>query len=128
MVFLAAGVWGVLIVTPLYFLYDTVGRQYPPPITHPDFYYGFLSVTLAWQVAFLLIGTDPIRFRPLMIAAILEKAGYLTTLSTLYLQGRLQFGQFVVVSPDAILGLLFVAAFIATPASAVAKQSGTVSA
>ena len=128
MVFLAAGLWGVLIVTPLYFLYDTVGRQYPPPITHPDFYYGFVSVTLAWQVAFLLIGTDPIRFRPLMIAAILEKVGYLATLSTLYLQGRLQFGQLVVVSPDAIFGLLFVAALITTSSNAVAKQTKTVSA
>ncbi len=128
MVFLAAGLWGVLIVTPLYFLYDTVGRQYPPPITHPDFYYGFVSVTLAWQVAFLLMGTDPIRFRPLMIAAILEKVGYLATLSTLYLQGRLQFGQLVVVSPDAIFGLLFVAALITTSSNAVAKQTKTVSA
>ncbi len=128
MVFLAAGLWGVLIVTPLYFLYDTVGRQYPPPITHPDFYYGFVSVTLAWQVAFLLIGTDPIRFRPLMIAAILEKVGYLATLSTLYLQGRLQFGQLVVVSPDAIFGLLFVAALITTSSNSVAKQTKTVSA
>ena len=128
MVFLAAGLWGVLIVTPLYFLYDTVGRQYPPPITHPDFYYGFVSVTLAWQVAFLLIGTDPIRFRPLMIAAILEKVGYLATLSTLYLQGRLQFGQLVVVSPDAIFGLLFVVALITTSSNAVAKQTKTVSA
>ena len=128
MVFLTAGLWGVLIVTPLYFLYDTVGRQYPPPITHPDFYYGFVSVTLAWQVAFLLIGTDPIRFRPLMIAAILEKVGYLATLSTLYLQGRLQFGQLVVVSPDAIFGLLFVVALITTSSNAVAKQTKTVSA
>lgn len=128
MVFLAAGVSGALIVTPLYFLYDTVGRQYPPPITHPDFYYGFVSVTLAWQVAFLLIGTDPIRFRPLMIAAILEKVGYLATLSTLYLQGRLQFGQLVVVSPDAIFGLLFVVALITTSSNAVAKQTKTVSA
>ncbi len=128
LVFRIAGIWGILVVTPLYFLYDTVGQQYPPPVTHPDFYYGFVSVTLAWQVAFLLMGTDPIRFRPLMIAAILEKVGYLATLSTLYLQGRLQFGQLVVVSPDAIFGLLFVAALITTSSNAVAKQTKTVSA
>jgi hypothetical protein len=121
-VFIAAGIWGLLIVTPLYFLYETVGRQYPPPVTHPDFYYGFVSVTLTWQVAFLVIATDPIRFRPLIIAAVLEKFGYLATLSTLYIQGRLQFGQFAVVSPDAILMLLFVAAFIKTPARAAAAQ------
>jgi hypothetical protein len=111
-VFLAAGVWGLLVVTPLYFMFDVVGRQYPPPITHPDFYYGFASVTLAWQVAFLVIATDPARFRPLMIAAVLEKFGYMTTLAALYAQGRLAAGQFAVVSPDAILGLLFAAAFV----------------
>jgi hypothetical protein len=124
-VFLIAGIWGLVIVTPLYFLYETVGRQYPPPVTHPDFYYGFASVTLAWQVAFLLIATDPIRFRPIMIAAILEKFGYLATLGTLYVQGRVQFGQFTVVSPDAILGILFIAAFVKTSPKVVAARTGS---
>jgi hypothetical protein len=123
-VFLMAGVWGLLIVTPLYFLFDTVGRQYPPPVTHPDFYYGFAGVTLAWQFAFLLIGTDPIRFRPLMMVAIVEKVGYLATLGTLYVQGRVEFGQFVVVSPDAILGMLFVAALVKTPRASVLTTNG----
>lgn len=121
-VFYAAGVWGLLIVTPLYFLYDTLGREYPPPITHPDFYYGFIGVTLAWQVAFLIIGSDPVRFRPLMIAAALEKFSYMATLSTLYVQGRLQFGQFAVVSPDAILGVLFAVAVLKTPVQTAAKE------
>jgi hypothetical protein len=124
-VFRSAGIWGVAIVTPLFFLYDTVGRQYPPPVTHPDFYYGFASVTLAWQVAFLLIATDPMRFRPIMLAAILEKFGYLATLSTLYIQGRVQFGQLAVVSPDAILGMLFIAAFIKTAPTAIAATTGS---
>lgn len=123
-VFLIAGVWGLLIVTPLYFLFDTVGRQYPPAVTHPDFYYGFAGVTLAWQLAFLLIGTDPIRFRPLMMVAIVEKFGYLVTLGTLYVQGRVEFGQFVVVIPDAILGMLFVAALVKTPRASVLTTNG----
>jgi hypothetical protein len=82
-VFFIAGIWGFLIITPLYFMYDVIGRAYPPPVTHPDFYYGFLSVTLAWQVAFMVIAKDPVRFRPLMIAAALEKFGYIATLGTL---------------------------------------------
>lgn len=118
-VFLIAGCWGLLIVTPLYFLYDTVGRRYPPALTHPDFYYGFAAVTLAWQLAFLLIATDPMRFRPLMMVAIIEKLGYVVTLWTLYVQDRVAFGQFVVVSPDAILGILFVAALVKTPRAGV---------
>ena len=120
LVFAVAGTWGVLVLTPLYFLYDYVGAQYPPPVTHPDFYYGFAGVALAWQIAFLIIATDPVRLRPLMIAAILEKSGYVTTLSVLYAQGRLQAGQAVVAVPDFGLAVLFVLAFLKTRTSAPA--------
>jgi hypothetical protein len=58
-VFACAGVWGVLVVTPLSFLFETMGRQAPPAITHPEFYYGFAGITLAWQVVFLVIASDP---------------------------------------------------------------------
>ena len=75
-VFLGAGVWGILLLTPLFFAFDLIGQRFPPPITHADFYYGFLTVALAWQFAFLVIGRDPIRFRPMMLPAMLEKFGY----------------------------------------------------
>jgi hypothetical protein len=114
-VFLIAGVWGFVVVTPLYFLFDLVGRSYPPPITHADLYYGFVGITLVWQVAFLIIATDPIRHRPIMVAAILEKFIYIGTMTFLYLGGRIVAGQFAVVAPDCVLGLLFVAAFARTP-------------
>jgi hypothetical protein len=42
-----AGVWGLVVVSPLYFLFDEIGRQNPPAITHPEFFYGFVAVTLA---------------------------------------------------------------------------------
>ena len=47
-VFWVAGIWGVLILTPLYFIFDMIGRKDPPPITHPAFYYGFVGAALAW--------------------------------------------------------------------------------
>ena len=114
-VFLIAGAWGFAILTPLYFTYDLVGRSYPPAITHPDFYYGFVGVTLVWQLAFLIIATNPVRYRAVMLAAILEKLVYVTTMVTLYLQGQLQVGQVAVAGPDLILALLFIAAFLKTP-------------
>ena len=115
-VFTIAGIWGLLIMTPLYFTFDAVGRAYPPPITHPDLYYGFIGVTLAWQIAFLVIARNPVRYRTIMLAGILEKGLYVLTMTTLYLQGQLQPGQAaVVVGPDGVLGLLFVAAFLKTP-------------
>jgi hypothetical protein len=44
-----------------------ISRNDPPAITHPGFYYGFVSVGLAWQVAFFVIARDPVRFRLMMI-------------------------------------------------------------
>jgi hypothetical protein len=127
-VFYIAGVWGLLLLIPFYFLFDTIGRQYPPPLTHPDIYYGFLSVTLAWQVAFLTIASNPERFRPIMIAAIVEKLAYIATLVALYAQGRLALGQLLAAgSPDLVLGVLFVFAFLSTrkrPGGAVGTTSG----
>jgi hypothetical protein len=113
-VFLIAGIWGIVILTPLYFMFDSIGRDYPPPITHPDFYYGFIGVALVWQVAFLVISTDPVRFRPMMVAAMLAKFSYVATLFMLYARGRLSAGQAVVGGPDLLLGLLFLAAFLKT--------------
>jgi len=51
-IFRIAGLWGVLTLTPLYLMFDRIGSQYPPAITHPDFYYGFVGLALAWQAAF----------------------------------------------------------------------------
>jgi hypothetical protein len=113
-VFLIAGIWGVLVMTSMYFLFDVVSRQYPPPITHPDFYYGFVSITFAWQIVFLVIATNPLRYRPIMAAALVEKFGYIVTLGALFARGQIQFGQFAIVGPDVVLGLLFLAAFLKT--------------
>jgi hypothetical protein len=114
-VFRVAGIWGFVVLTPILFMYDRIGQQYPPPITHPDFFYGFLGTALVWQVAFLVISTDPVRFRPMMIAAMLEKFVYMATLVLLLMNGRLEPGQFAVASPDLLLGFLFVAAYVKTP-------------
>jgi hypothetical protein len=111
-VFTVAGIWGLVVLTPLYFSFDLVGRVYPPAITHPDFFYGFVGVAIAWQIAFLLIGRDPAGLQVMMIPAMLEKFGYVFTLSVLYAHGSLRFGQFVVAIPDFVLGLLFAVAFL----------------
>src|SRR6478752_2265046 len=86
-VFLLAGVSGVLMILPLY-LEDRFFRDYPPAINRPEFYYGFAGVCLAWQVMFLVIASDPVRFRPAMIPAVLEKAGFAVAVPLLYAAGR----------------------------------------
>ncbi len=87
-VFLIAGILGLLEVVPLYFLEGVIGRTQPPPITHPAFYYGFVGVALAWQVAFLILSRDPLRYVPLMPALFLEKLLYPAAVFTLFVEGR----------------------------------------
>jgi hypothetical protein len=113
-VFWSAGIWGVLVLTPLYFMFDLIGRQDPPPITHPAFYYGFVGVGLAWQIAFLIIATNPVRFRPLMIAGVVEKFSYAAALIVLYLQRRLHASDLTFGAVDLLFGVLFVLAFLRT--------------
>jgi hypothetical protein len=116
-VFWIASIWGFIVLTPLYFMFGEVGRQSPPPITHPEFYYGFVAVAMVWQLAFLLIGRDPVRLRPMMIPAVLEKFTYVATVIVLYIQGRLASSALMFGAADLVLGLLFLTAFVKTPRS-----------
>ena len=113
-VFLVAGVLGLIELTPLYFMFDAIGRQDPPAITHPGFYYGFVGVALAWQVAFIVISRDPVRFRPIMIPAAIEKLIYAVTFLALYLQSRIHPSDLVFGVVDLLFGVLFLTAFFKT--------------
>jgi hypothetical protein len=113
-VFMVAGVWGVLIIVPLYFIYDFIGRQSPPAINHPEFYYGFAGVTLAWQVVFLLIARDPARYRVMIIPSILEKLLYVIAILLLFTNGRVSVSQAISSTIDLMLALLFITAFLKT--------------
>jgi hypothetical protein len=117
-VFIFAGVWGIVVLMPLYFLIDVTGRQYAPPTAYPHFFYGFLSVAMAWQIAFLMIGSNPARFRILMIPAIIEKLGYVLTLAVLYSQSRISAAEASPLWPDLLLGVLFIVAFAKTATAA----------
>src|SRR5271167_2534206 len=113
-VFWLAGIWGVLVLTPLYFMFDLIGKKDPPAITHPGFYYGFVGLGLAWQIAFIFIARDPVRLRPMMIPSVMEKFGYGATFAVLYMQHRLTPGDLALGCIDLLFGALFLAAFLKT--------------
>lgn len=119
--FWCAGGWGFLVLLPMYFLYGKVGGCSAPAPTHPQYYYGFLGVTLAWQVAFFVIAIDPARFRPMIIPSIFEKLIYVLTVAVLYLQNHISGTQVSAGAPDALLCLLFVLAFYKTRSRAAIK-------
>src|SRR5436305_9819884 len=106
-VYWIAAAYGFLSLLPLYFLLDKIGRDAPPPVTHPEFYYGFLGVTFLWQVVFVLIADEPLRYRLLMPITILEKLVYTVPVVLLYLNGRVPGNIMRPSLVDPIFGVLF---------------------
>ena len=113
-VFLIAAIYGLIVLVPQYFLEDKTGRDFPPPITHPEYFYGFVGVALAWQIVFLVISRDPVRYRPLMLVAIVEKASFGLPAIALYVGGRLSGQMLVAGIIDLVLGVLFAMAYTRT--------------
>lgn len=113
-VFLVAGIYGLIVLVPQYFMETQTGRDYPPPITHPEYYYGFIGVAVAWQLVFLVLSRDPIRYRLLMLPAIVEKASFAIPAAILYWQQRLSTFMFGAAMADGFLGVLFLLAFLKT--------------
>src|SRR3954470_24906473 len=121
-VFVGAGIWGIVVLIPFYWLVDVTGRSYAPPTEYPYFFYGFLSVALAWQIAFLVIGSNPARFRPFMIPGIIEKLGYVGTLAVLRWNGRISALDAQAAVPDFLLAVLFIVAYANTGAQGLARR------
>jgi hypothetical protein len=66
-VFLVAGIYGVLILAPIYSMEGKIGGDTPPAITHPEYFYGFLGAGLAWQILFFVLSKDSVRYRAMML-------------------------------------------------------------
>jgi hypothetical protein len=115
-VYRIAGVYGLLLLLPSYFFEARIGLEHPPAITHPEYYYGFTAVTVAWQVAFLVIASDPRKYRALMPVTFLEKLAGAQIL-VLYFLGRVDGVIAALWSLDLVWLALFVAAYLkAAPA------------
>lgn len=114
-VFVTAGLYGLVTLIPLYFLEARIGLNDPPAITHPEYFYGFVGVALACQALFLLIASAPDRYRPVMLVAFLEKFGFAGATIALFVAQRIH-GQVLALGlVDLTFGILFLAAFAMTP-------------
>jgi len=113
-VFRIAAIYGILVLAPQYFLEERLAIDFPPPLTHPEHFYGFVGIALAWQFVFLLIASDVSRYRLLMPIAVLEKLAFGIPAWVLYFQGRVTAPVVAAGSIDLVLGALFVMAFVKT--------------
>jgi hypothetical protein len=120
-VFSIAGVYGIIVLLPFFLGTVWFAQRFPPPVTHPVFYYGFAGTALAWQVAFLIIARDPARYRLLMLPSIMEKLIYGIATTALFLAGDAQPPFLAGAIVDLVLGALFLLAWFRTAPAAAAS-------
>jgi mannose-6-phosphate isomerase-like protein (cupin superfamily) len=121
-VFLLAGAAGVLLVAPAYFMESWSGEFDPPPFNHPEYYYGFVGIVLVFQLFYLLVATDPMRFRPVMLLGALGKGSFAAAVVILYAKGRVSPLWIGLAVFDATWVVLFILAYVQT---AVHRTSDT---
>jgi hypothetical protein len=113
-VFTAAGVYGLICLTPFLFLESRIAAP-ASQLPHAEYFYGFAWVAIAFQVVFLLIGRDPVRLRAAMLPAIIEKWPFGVTVLVLWTQHRVAAPVVGFASVDLVWGALFTIAWFRTP-------------
>jgi len=112
-VFLIAGIYGLVVVTPQYFMEGMIART-TGPITHPEYFYGFVGVVVAFQLVFLIVSRDPIRYRPVMLACVVEKLTFGVAAWALYFAQRVRSDILLFATIDLVLAVLFMMAWSKT--------------
>jgi len=107
-IFLIAGILGLLATIPLAFAEKVMG------VKQPEFYYGFVFLDICWQILYLFLSSDPVRYRPMMIPAFLAKGSGTVALTWLYLLGRVSSQWIAIGAVDGVFAILFLLAFLAT--------------
>ncbi len=74
-----AAIYGVIVLAPLYWT--------PLPVAGAEIFYGFVGLALVFQGVFWTIGGDPVRYRPLMPWAVLEKLVFAMPVITFAMAG-----------------------------------------
>ena len=115
LIFTIAGIYGLLLLTPFLFLERRIAEASPGGMTHPEYFYGFLGGALVMQLVYLVIGRDPVRYRPLMPVAALAKTVFFLTILILYFQERVPAAALEFASVDALLAFAFLYAWRLTP-------------
>lgn len=115
-VFTWGGVFGLVMLTPMFFLESWMAAM-GGPITRPETYYGFLGVAWAWQWVYLLIGRDPVRYRPIMPLGAMGKLIFAGFTMTLAAMDRTPWSVAAISASDLVVAVLFLIAWRRTPVS-----------
>jgi hypothetical protein len=109
-VFLTAGILGLLPVVPLAYAAMVNEQIMLPDVGSASlFFYGFVFQYVCWQILYIVLARDPVRYRPMMILAFLAQVIAPLYPAWLYLYGFRLWISIVVV--DLVLAMLFLVAF-----------------
>lgn len=105
-----AAIYGVIVLAPLYLL--------PLPPVGPEAFLGFVGLALVFQGVFWTIGSDPVKYRPIMPYAIAEKLVFGLPTLALWSRGMVQPPVSVFAAIDVALAVGFTIAWHKTPSAA----------
>ena len=110
-IFLTSAIYGILVLTPQLFR-ESAFSTVDAPLSHPEFFYGFFLIALAFQILFIVISIDPVRYRQTMIPCFIEKSGHAISCIVLYGQHRLEREVFFTSMGDVVMLILFIYSYI----------------
>jgi hypothetical protein len=114
LVFTWGGIFGLAMLTPMFFLESQMAAM-GGPITRPENYYGCIGVAWAWQWVYLLIGRDPVRYRPIMPIGAMGKLIFVVITFGLAAAGRTPWNVALITASDLVIAILFLIAWRMTP-------------
>ncbi len=109
-VFRVAGLYGITILAPMLLLESQMARG----AVHPVFFYAWVSAGLAWQILFIVLSMNPIRYRPMMLVCVLQKMTAVIAIPWLYGLGRVGGMWLGAAATDFVFAALFFSAYRAT--------------
>lgn len=115
-VYTIAGIYGLIVLLPLYFTAHKLALS-GPALTRPEYYYGFLGAACSFQLVYLTIGQDPVRYRPLMPLSVIAKLSFFVPVAILFAAGRIDTTTMALSSVDGLIALAFLWAWRITPAA-----------
>lgn len=113
-IFLTSGIYGLIIMLAMLLSEKQFSHENPPQLTHLEFYYGFIGVCIAFQILFILIAKNPLKYKLMMVPAILEKFSFGLVVIVMHYQKNIPNTVFVFGLIDLIFLCLFIYAFIKT--------------
>lgn len=108
-VFLAACAWGALTLLPLPFLRGAIEQA--GPLSHPEYFYGFIGVCVVFQILFYLVAQRPLYYRALIPCCALEKAAFAGPAAVLVALGQAAPSLLFFAAGDTLFLVLFLCAY-----------------